>query len=222
MIPHVIMHVTVSVDGRIDWGIAENNPYYGLIRSFHADVDLSGTGTMLAAPIPEDPQAAFGEIYEEWSKLADKPKLAVVDSRGLIRNWEFLKKQPWWSGHVALCSEATPAEHIRYLQDVGVESIVIGQEKVNLRQALEELNTRYGTRIIRTDCGGTLHGVLLRAGLVAELSVIVNPTLVGGTSPRTMYAAPDLTSEDGVLRLKLLSVERLNEEFVWLRYEVCR
>ncbi len=217
MIPHVILHVGASVDGRIDWGMLPNSPYYGVIRSFHADVDLSSTGTMLAAPVPEDPQSEYGEVYEEWSKLTDKPKLAVVDSRGLIRSWEFLKKQPWWSGQVALCSEATPKEHIQYLKDVGIDYVVAGKEKVDLRQALEELNARYGTRIVRTDCGGTLNGVLLRAGLVAEISVIINPTLVGGTTPKTIYAAPDLTSEEGVVRLKLTSVERMDGDFVWMR-----
>ncbi len=222
MIPYVIMHVGVSVDGRLDWGMSGDNPYYHVIRTFHADVDLSGTGTILAAPVPEDPEAAFGEMYVEWSKLADKPRLAVVDSRGQIRNWEFLKKQPWWSGHVALCSETTPIEHMKYLQEIGIDTIVAGQEKVDLRLALEQLNARYGTRIIRTDCGGTLNGVLLRAGLVAEVSAIVCPALVGGTSPRTMFVAPDLTSEAGVIRLKLIQLERINEDFLWLRYEVCR
>jgi 2,5-diamino-6-(ribosylamino)-4(3H)-pyrimidinone 5'-phosphate reductase len=215
------MHVGASLDGRIDWGISPDSPYYEVIRSFRAQVDLSGTGTMLAAPVPEDPRAAFGEVYEEWSKLPDKPRLAVVDSRGLVHNWEFLKKQPWWSGQVALCSESTPTEYLRYLENAGIDYIVAGQEKVDLRQALEELSARYGAGIVRTDCGGTLNGVLLRAGLVAEVSVIVNPALVGGTSARTMFVAPDLTSEAGVVRLKLTHVERMYEDFVWLRYKAC-
>ncbi len=220
MIPRVIMHIGISVDGRIDWGMSPNSPYYEVIRSFHADADLTGTGTMLAAPVPDDPQAVFGEVYDEWSQMPSRPRLAIVDSRGLIRDWAFLKKQPWWDGQVALCSEATPKEHLSYLRDLDIDCIVAGQEKVDLRQALEELNARYGTRIIRTDCGGTLNGVLLRAGLVAEVSVIVNPSLVGGTSARTMFVAPDLTSEEGVVRLKLMSVERMNGDFAWLRYEV--
>ncbi len=222
MIPHVIMHIETSVDGRIDWGMAPGSPYYDVVRDFHADADLSGTGTMLAAPMPDDPAAEYGEAYEQWSKLTDKPRLAVVDSRGQIRNWEALKKMPWWSGLISLCSEATPAEHLRYLQDAEIDYIVAGKDKVDLRTALEELNARYGIRTVRLDCGGTLNGVLLRAGLVSEVSVIVNPTLIGGSSPKTMFAAPDLASEVGVLRLKLLHVERINGDFVWLRYEVCR
>ncbi len=221
VIPRVIMHIGASLDGRIDWGMCPNNPYYDVIRSFGADVDLTGTGTMLAAPVPDDPQAAFGALYEEWGKLPGRPRLAVVDSRGLIRNWEMLRKQPWWSGHVALCSEATPREHLSYLEEIGIDTIIAGAEKVDLRQALEELNARYGARVVRLDCGGTLNGVLLRLGLVSEVSVIVNPCLVGGTTSRTMFAAPDLTSEEGVVRLKLSKLERLNEEFVWLRYDIC-
>jgi 2,5-diamino-6-(ribosylamino)-4(3H)-pyrimidinone 5'-phosphate reductase len=97
-----------------------------------------------------------------------------------------------------------------------------GRDKVDLREALEQAHARYGVRVVRTDCGGILNGVLLRGGLVNELSVVVCPSLVGGTTPRTMFVAPDLTSEEGVLNLRLLSVERMNDEFVWLRYEVCQ
>jgi len=221
MIPHVIIHVGISLDGRLDWGFSPNSPYFDLISSFHADLDLSGTGTMLAAPLSEDPRAEYGEVYDKWISQPNRPKLAIVDSRGLFRSWHLLKKQAWWSGHMALCSEATPREYLDYLREAGIDYIVAGHDKVDLRQALEELNAQYGVSIVRTDCGGILNGVLLRAGLVSELSVIVNPTLVGGMSPRTMFVAPDLASEEGVVQLKLKSIERMNEQFVWLRYEVC-
>ncbi len=222
MIPQVIIHMGISLDGRIDRGFSANSPYYDLVPSFHADLDLSGTGTMLAAPVPEDPQAEYGEAYEKWMAVPSRPKLAIVDSRGLVRNWHAIKKQAWWSGHIALCSKATPRAHLAYLRDNGIDFVVAGDDQVDLRLALEALSGRYGVKVIRTDCGGILNGVLLREGLVSEVSVIINPALVGGTSPRTMFVAPDLPSEDGVVQLKLLDVQRLNEQFVWLRYEVCK
>lgn len=221
MIPRVILHMGASLDGRIDWGVLPNSPYYDLIPAFHADFDLTGTGTMLAAPVSEDPQADYGEAYEHWISQPNRPKLAIVDSRGLIRNWHLIKKQAWWSGQLALCSQATPREHLDYLRDSGIDTIVAGQDRVDLRLALEELYNRHAARVVRTDCGGTLSGVLLRAGLVSEVSVVINPTLVGGTSPRTMFVAPDLPTDAGVIPLKLLHVERMSEDFVWLRYEVC-
>jgi 2,5-diamino-6-(ribosylamino)-4(3H)-pyrimidinone 5'-phosphate reductase len=88
--------------------------------------------------------------------------------------------------------------------------------------ALEELNARYGVRTVRVDSGGTLNGVLLRAGLVDEVSVLIGPCLVGGTTPRSIFRAPDLTSSEGVVELKLTHVEKLKGDVVWLRYEVVR
>jgi 2,5-diamino-6-(ribosylamino)-4(3H)-pyrimidinone 5'-phosphate reductase len=72
---------------------------------------------------------------------------------------------------------------------------------------------------VRVDSGGILSGVLLRAGLVNEVSVLVGPCLVGGTSPRSMFVAPDLASPDGVIPLRLTAVEQMRGDIIWLRYE---
>ncbi len=87
---------------------------------------------------------------------------------------------------------------------------------------LEQLNERYGVRTVRVDSGGTLNGVLLRAGLVDEFSLLITPSLVGGTSPKSAFRAPDLTSVDGVIPLRLLQVEKLEGDHLWLRYEVVK
>ena len=75
---------------------------------------------------------------------------------------------------------------------------------------------------MRADCGGTLNGVLLRAGLVDEVSLVVDPALVGGTSPHSVFLAPDLESPAGVIKLELLGLKRLEGGTVWLHYRVIR
>lgn len=65
-------------------------------------------------------------------------------------------------------------EYIGYLEREGIDAIVTGEERVDLRAALEELADRYGVRTVRMDSGGTLNAALLRAGLVDELSVLVS------------------------------------------------
>lgn len=35
-------------------------------------------------------------------------------------------------------------------------------------------------RVMRVDTGGTLNGILLRQGLVTEVSLFIYPSLVGG------------------------------------------
>ncbi len=220
MQPYVILHVGMSLDGRIDWGLGADNPYYELIEQFEADTDISGSNTILRATFPDDPREGMDQLYEEWINKPHRPMFAIVDSKGRIKNWENIKKQPFWKSHVSLCSEATPQSHLEYLNEAGIPCIIAGKQNVDLRSALEELNLQYGTQRVRVDSGGTLNGVLLREGLVSEVSVIISPALVGGVSPRTMYVAPDLETEEGVIGLTLSHVETIRDGYVWLRYQV--
>ncbi len=222
MLPYVIIHIGMSVDGRIDWGLGADNPYYELVPQFGADTDLSGSNTILKAQWPADPQAVLGEVYPQWINKPDRSILAIVDSQGRIKNWDIIKKQPWWRDYVALCSAATSRDHLAYLEEQQVQYIVAGIQHVDLRQALEELNARYHCQKVRIDSGGILNGVCLRAGLVDEVSVVISPALVGGTSPQTMFVAPDLTSEEGVISLTLTQIETVRNRYLWIRYNVIK
>jgi hypothetical protein len=53
-------------------------------------------------------------------------------------------------------------------------------------------------------------------------SVLVNPCLVRGTTPRSIFVAPDLTASEGVIPLRLTHVETMKGDAVRLRYEVVR
>jgi 2,5-diamino-6-(ribosylamino)-4(3H)-pyrimidinone 5'-phosphate reductase len=222
MLPYVIMHIGVSVDGRIDWGGGADNPYYELVQQFGADTDLSGSNTILKAQWPTDPQTVLGEVYVQWINKPDRSILAIVDSQGRVKNWDNIKKQPWWRGCVALCSTATPQDHLSYLEEQHVDYIITGTQHVDLQQALEELNTRYHCQKVRIDSGGILNGVCLRAGLVDEVSLVISPALVGGTSPQTMFVAPDLASEEGVIPLILTQIETIRDRYLWVRYKVMK
>jgi 2,5-diamino-6-(ribosylamino)-4(3H)-pyrimidinone 5'-phosphate reductase len=219
MLPRVIIHNAVSADGRIDWFEADVGVLYDLAGRWHEDCALVGSSTVLAAPEsavrdkgPWEPQAAL--------PADTRPLLAIVDSRGRVRCWRTWLAMPYWRGGVAICSDSTPDEYLQYLAEVGVDCIVAGPDKVDLRAALEELNIRYGIQTVRVDSGGILNGALLRAGLVNEVSILVHPALVGGTSQRSMFRVPDLTSPDGVIPLTLVSAETVGEGLVWLRYKV--
>jgi 2,5-diamino-6-(ribosylamino)-4(3H)-pyrimidinone 5'-phosphate reductase len=220
MLPYVILHMGISVDGRIDWGGGPDNPYYELVGQFAADTDISGSNTILQAQFPDDPQTALGEIYTDWMKKPSRPWHAIVDSRGRIKNWEIIKKQPWWKGYISLCSQDTPKSHLEYLKDLDVNTIIAGEQKIDLRVALEELNKRFNAQRVHLDCGGILNGVFLREGLVDEVSVIISPSLVGGISPKTMFVAQDLQTEEGVISLTLVQMEKIRDRYVWLRYQV--
>ncbi len=219
MLPKVIIHTEVSVDGRMDRLGDDGFLYYRLIASWPIDAMLSGSRTMLAAYPHSD---TGNEPPPE--KSPDLQRLVVVDSQGRIQCWRQIQQSPWWGEVTLLCSKATPPAYIERVKALGIDVLVAGEDRVDFKVALEALNTRYGIQIVRTDTGGVLHGVLLRAGLVDEISVVLAPTLIGGTSPASLFVAPDLSPlavpNAAPIGLKLLHVENVEGDFVWLRYAV--
>ncbi len=219
MLPRVIIFNGLSLDGRMDWGIDDQGLYYSLVDFWKPDGMLSGSNTILAAQWQEEIPAEFAEML---ATKEQRQLLAVVDSRGRIHNWPVIRKQPFWRDVIVMCSKTTPPAYLDELHTQRVEVIQAGDNQVDLRRALEELNARYGVSVVRVDSGGILNGALLRAGLVDEVSVIFSPALVGGLSPRSLFVAPDLNSAEGIIPLKLLQMEKLHDDFVWLRYAVVK
>jgi 2,5-diamino-6-(ribosylamino)-4(3H)-pyrimidinone 5'-phosphate reductase len=188
--PKVIIFNGLSLDGRMDFGSGaiDMGLYYELASRWNADAMLSGSNTMLA--VEEPGMVAEPETYTpptEYHPLA-VPRLVVVDSRGRIRNWNNLRSQPFWRAVTVLCSHSTPQDYLEYLNRREVPYIVAGSDQVDLSAALDELNTRFGIQTVRVDSGGILNGALLRAGLVDEVSVLIDPSwevhrLAPGFSP---------------------------------------
>jgi 2,5-diamino-6-(ribosylamino)-4(3H)-pyrimidinone 5'-phosphate reductase len=226
MLPRVILHNAVSLDGRIDGFPIDLYQYYELAATWKEDATLAGSDTFLKAASeapPEDESALLPPVIDPNDR---RPLLAVPDSRGRIRTWHYLRSLPYWRGFVALCSQSTPQEYRHYLKERHIDIIIAGEDHVDLRAALQEMNSRYGVKVVRVDAGGTLNGLLLRQGLVAEVSLLIYPSLVGGKKQSGIFTAPDLPvgdvsdSQKKVISLKLTQIEQLKGDVVWLRYEV--
>jgi 2,5-diamino-6-(ribosylamino)-4(3H)-pyrimidinone 5'-phosphate reductase len=222
MLPRIILHNTVSLDGRIDWFNPDVGLHYELASRWNFDAHLAGSNTIFnpAEAIPEEDEETFKPQKKDPNDK--RPLLVVPDSRGRVRNWHVLRKAAYWRDMIALCVTSTPKKYLDYLQERHINYIIAGNDHVHLRKALEELNSRYGVKLILLDSGGTLNGILLREGLVDEVSILISPFLIGGTSLRSIFRARDLTSVEGVIRLKLLNVEKMKDDIIWLRYKVIR
>jgi 2,5-diamino-6-(ribosylamino)-4(3H)-pyrimidinone 5'-phosphate reductase len=222
LLPRVILHNAISVDGRIDWFSADIELFYELVSGWKEDATLAGSETLLKAyqDSTEQVEQSAEEIAPE--KDESKPLLIVPDSRGRIRNWRQLKRESYWRDAIAFVSHSTPQEYLNYLKNENVDYIMTGDEHVDFRAALEQLNEKYGVELIRVDSGGTLNGVLLREGLVDEVSVLIHPALVGGLKAQSMFRALDLTSAEGVISLKMINIQKAKGDIIWLMYEVVK
>jgi 2,5-diamino-6-(ribosylamino)-4(3H)-pyrimidinone 5'-phosphate reductase len=220
MLPHIFIHNEISLDGRIDWMVDDHGLYYETIARWPVDAMLSGSQTILdAVDLAADDAAAD---FQPAARNFDDPRqlLVVVDSRGQIKNWAAIRNQPYWRDVVVLCSRSTPPEYLDSLRGQQIEFIIAGEQRGDLRAALTELRAEFHVETIRVDSGGVLNGVLLRAGLVQGLKIVLNPCLTGGTSPQTLFVAPDLPSREGVIPLELISVEQLRDGYLLLEYKV--
>jgi len=183
MLPKVIIHSLVSVDGKIEGLSPEGiGLYYQLAGQLDCDTWLVGMNTLLEAesfPGTEiHPEDQAGAPLPQMS-TSGGPLMVVPDSRGRLRNWHTHAEGIGARGSVALVSAATPREYLDYLGRRNIPHIEGGDDHVDYRVALPELQARYGSETIRTDSGGLLNNVLLEHGLVAEISLWVSPELVG-------------------------------------------
>ena len=221
MIPKVILYTAVSLDGRTAGFSVDMGLFYSLAQQWGEDASLVGCDTLLNAPddIPDDKTSEVSKA----TPIADdsRPILVVPDSRGRLRSWHYWREQPYWKDFVSLCTQSTPPEHVEYLKRKGIKIITTGTEHVDYRQALEELNSQFGITIVRVDSGGTLNGVLLRAGLVDEIHLLIHSTLVGAISPKTFFRDPN-PEQSGEIAVKFLKSELHSERCLLLSYAVVK
>jgi 2,5-diamino-6-(ribosylamino)-4(3H)-pyrimidinone 5'-phosphate reductase len=220
MLPRVITFTAVSLDGRIDGFEPDVAQYYRLAPAWEEDATLAGSDTILAAPLEAPPEDDSSFQPPPVDPQDRRPLLVIADSRGRVRTWHAWRQTPYWRDVLALVSQATPAEYLAYLRQRRIRYLVAGTERVDFRAALEQLHERDGVRTVRVDSGGTLSGVLLRAGLVHEVSVLVHPVLAGGAVPRSFFRPPSPAETDPPLALRLMRVRKLPGDLLWLRYEV--
>jgi len=217
------MHNAVTVDGRLDWFSADVAKYYELAAFWKEDATLAGTDTILQAYPEENLIPDDDEAFEHRRVDAEDTRalLVIPDSKGRLRHiLHMLWHEPYWRDIVILISDSTSQSYLTYLEKRNINYIRAGKDHVDYKKALEELNSSYGVKVVRVDSGGILNGVLLKEGLVDEVSILIHPYLIGGTSPRSIYNAADLVAAAGIVNLKLIHLEQLANDLIWIRYEI--
>jgi riboflavin biosynthesis pyrimidine reductase len=248
--PKVIIYGDVSVDGRLTiapdvvllfgdkrWdAMAEPSDVYEWLMFTHKpQALLEGSNSFIPAhdtpetlpPVTDSPDKLYQDFLPEAviHHPAHYTWFTVVDSRGRVR-WFYTgepgKEAPGSEGQhlLVLVARHTPAEYLAYLQRENVPYLVAGEERVDLRLALEKLASQLGIQCVISTSPGKLAGALLRAGLVDEINIEFSPAIIGGTDTPTLFDSPTLGPDEWPTRLKLLTVQVQAGGRVWLRYEV--
>jgi riboflavin biosynthesis pyrimidine reductase len=250
--PKVVVYADVSADGRLTlapdvvllfqderWdAIAGPSDVYEWLKFIHKPQALmEGSNSFIPShwkpdplpPVEGDPAKLYQDFLPESvvNRPGQRGWFTVVDSHGRVR-WKYTgepgKEAPDSEGQhlLVFVARRTPAEYLAYLQHENVPYLVAGQERVDLRKALEKLSSRLGVQCVLSTSPGKLGGALLRAGLVDEINLDLFPAAIGGTNTPTLFESPALKPNEWPSRLRLISIQAHSGGRVWLRYAVIR
>ena len=206
----VIIHNAISLDGfkiGLDIDIDKYGKFYDNINE---DITLYGSGTIIKAGFESD---GLHDFYIQQPDHDDKrPSLAVIDSMGRVDCWRALSQSGHWKDFYALVSKNTNQAYISKLIRIGVQPVVTGVEKVDLRKVIDILGYQFCHKVCRLDSGGFLNGLLLDLGLVDEVSLIVYPII-------SENRGDAFAITNRMRRFTLKEGKPLGNGVVWLRYE---
>lgn len=223
MRPYIICHMVASIDGRIDCAMVDKisgEEYYATLKKLDCPSAVEGRVTLEHYSAEKEPFVP--KVYRPVGKPsvhvaveADAYQVAV-DTCGRLR---------WSSGEVngmplvCLLSEQVSEAYIERLREQGISWIVTGKERIDLPAAMETLYERFGIRRLALLGGGHINGGFLKAGLIDEVSLLLAPGIDGRKGETALFDGIEEENRPPV-PLKLMSVERMDNDTLWLRYHV--
>jgi len=223
MFPKIITHNAISLDGSISGFSIDLEKYYAIAGSYHPDAMLVGSTTaksgieMYSDGIPDERPSDF--IKPRITEEDKRPYWVIPDSHGLLQGrLHIFRRFEYCKDVIVLLSEKSPESYVKYLMERNYDVIISGHEDVDLKKSLGILTQKYSCRIVLTDSGGNLNKVLLEAGLVDEISLVINPVLVDQRHPK-LFRNLDLTIH--AIQLELLEAKKLDGHLL-VHYKVIK
>ena len=161
---------------------------------------LTGIGTVRA----DDPQLSVRAV-----PCSRQPLRVLVDARLEVSP----EARILAGGHCLIATATDDAEKTAALRERGAELLRLPDAagKVDLPALLQELGRR-GLNEVHVEAGFGLNGSLLREGCVDELLMYFAPMLVGEAA-QGLFRLPELAALDRALRLKLVDLRAVGEDF---------
>lgn len=225
--PYIICHMASSLDGKILprlWapeGVHDASVYDRLHHKLGGGSWIVGRVTAQEFAkrdtYPTTTDKTF--VREAWlPQKSAKAYAIMVDGDGKIA---------WGRAHVdgepivVVLTEQVSDAHLAGLREDGVGYVFAGRTELDLPLLLEVLHTSLGIKQLLLEGGGGLNGSFLRAGLVDEFSLVLEPAIDGTRgSPTTFDGGDPNAGLPPVRGLTLTEHNLLEGGVLWLRYSV--
>jgi 2,5-diamino-6-(ribosylamino)-4(3H)-pyrimidinone 5'-phosphate reductase len=182
--------------------------YYELEKK--TDWASFNTGRCMAKVGWNDEKSNIEKLPVIFVIVDSRPHLSTRGVENLIKRTEKLYIVTTNDSHPALKMNSSQLEVISYVQAI---------DFANLFERLAQM----GMKAMTVQSGGDMNAVLLRAGLINELSIVVVPILVGGKNTPSLVGGESLQSIEDLQKIKtleLLDVIKLGHNYLHVRYKV--
>jgi 2,5-diamino-6-(ribosylamino)-4(3H)-pyrimidinone 5'-phosphate reductase len=223
--PYVICHMLPSIDGRIvttNWDLGRTG-----YSEYERTAGLLDGDAWIIGRISMEPYAGKTRVPKRKSqeKIARTDFIAKRDAESYAIAIDPSGKLTWKSNaiddeHViTVLTEGVSDDYLAFLQAKGVSYLFGGRTKIDLAKVLEKLAREFGIKRLLLEGGGKINGSFLAADLIDELSILVGPIADGSIGTPALF---DVEGRAKAKKLKLMSVEKVKGDIVWLRYKVRR
>jgi riboflavin biosynthesis pyrimidine reductase len=238
--PHVFANFVTTLDGLVSYGvpgaasarfISRGHPgdrvVMGLLRAA-ADVVVSGSGTLRAeGKVTWTPRQIFpaaADAYRELRRargLPERTRVAILTASGDVD----LSAPVFTSPDVEplIVTSVRGAERLAAQGRRDVRVRAVGEREPTMREAIDVLAAETGARLILSEAGPSLFGLMLRERVVDELFLTLAPHLAGRSRERPGIGLVDRVAftHDEAPWADLVSVRR-SADFLLLRYIIRR
>ena len=223
--PYIICHMTTTLDGKVTGehlGRANHGPvseiYYEYNRFFHADAYACGRITMEGSftggwyPDLSEYEPAFSPIDYLVDDL-DGFYAVAFDPHGRL-GWKSNRiidadEDPGYDKAqiIEVLTHQVSGQYLTYLQSMGIPYIFAGDAEIDIDEALFKLKAYFGIQTLLLEGGSILNGAFQRAGVIDELSLVVDPAIGGEGKTLCMdsrveeYRLADMKNHNGILWL---------------------
>lgn len=226
MKPYIICHMVISIDGKVTGNFLfrpecekATEIYYDLNRDYDANGFICGRKTMeesftggwypdlsVYSPtencddyIPDNLSGFYAVSFDPKGKLGWKNDKIIDDDPGYGD-----------AQIVEVLTKAADKRYLTYLHSIGIPYIFAGETEIDVKTALEKLNTLIGIDTLLLEGGSVINGYFQRAKVIDELSLVVAPV--------TAEANDKPLFTDGVISDFELTETKQYKDVLWLNY----
>jgi 2,5-diamino-6-(ribosylamino)-4(3H)-pyrimidinone 5'-phosphate reductase len=225
-LPITTLFMLMSVDGKISTGSNDDrdfdkdlpnvkgvgnglSQYYGLEEE--TDEFSFNTGRVMAKVGWNDEKANIEKIPVTFVIVDNKPHLTELGVSNLLKRTE------------KLILVTTNKEHPAYKFNNPELKIIFYDGDIDFLDLFKRLKKVESADRITIQSGGEMNSLLVKEGLISQLSIVVIPALVGGKDTPTLMDGESLKTSDelkSVKALALMSADKLDYSYLHLRYKV--